>query len=291
MLRINAFNQSAIRRYNTDVPLHWVRAWSLTHACTRYLPLTYCYANTPFTDEHFCRWSSNGNAAGNTLEEAILQGFFELVERDACAIWWYNKIRCPGVDPGLVAQSHLDRIHQSLGGEWDYWLLDLTHDFKIPVIAAIGQHQQSKKFGFGFGCHLNRVMACQRALTELCQIIPIRSQNAAPFDFDRIEPEAYLFPNTGRQSSVGRYADGGHADFQQAIAICMDMTARRGMELIVLDYSRPELPLHAVKVMVPGLCHIWPQLGNPRLYQVPVDLHWCTHPRQEKSLNPLNLYI
>ena len=42
---------------------------------------------------------SNGNAAGNTLEEAILQGFLELVERDAVALWWYNRVRRPARRP------------------------------------------------------------------------------------------------------------------------------------------------------------------------------------------------
>ena len=36
---------------------------------------------------------SNGCAAGNTREEAIVPGFLELVERDAYAIWWYNRLR------------------------------------------------------------------------------------------------------------------------------------------------------------------------------------------------------
>jgi ribosomal protein S12 methylthiotransferase accessory factor len=31
------------------------------------------------------------------LEEAIVQGFFELVERDSTAIWWYNRLRRPAI--------------------------------------------------------------------------------------------------------------------------------------------------------------------------------------------------
>ena len=55
---------------------------SLTRREARYLPTGFCYYNYPH--EHgkaFCIADSNGNAAGNTLEEAILQGFLELVER------------------------------------------------------------------------------------------------------------------------------------------------------------------------------------------------------------------
>ena len=36
---------------------------------------------------------SNGNAAGSSPEDAVVQGFLELVERDAVALWWYNRTR------------------------------------------------------------------------------------------------------------------------------------------------------------------------------------------------------
>ena len=41
---------------------------------------------------------SNGCAAGNTLAEAIVQGFLELVERDSYAIWWYNRLQREQLD-------------------------------------------------------------------------------------------------------------------------------------------------------------------------------------------------
>jgi len=64
-----------------------------------------------------------------------------------------------------------------------------------------------------------------------------------------------------------------------------------GFETLVLDYSRAHIPLHTAKVFVPGLCHIWPQLGNERLYEVPVSLGWLSHHNTELSINPLALYI
>ena len=41
---------------------------------------------------------SNGCAAGNTLTEAIVQGFLELVERDSYAICWYNRLQQAEID-------------------------------------------------------------------------------------------------------------------------------------------------------------------------------------------------
>jgi len=51
----------------------------------KYLPTTLLYFFYQGPDGYHVHADSNGCAAGNTVEEAILQGFLELVERDACA--------------------------------------------------------------------------------------------------------------------------------------------------------------------------------------------------------------
>jgi ribosomal protein S12 methylthiotransferase accessory factor len=63
------------------------------------------------------------------------------------------------------------------------------------------------------------------------------------------------------------------------------------METIVLDYSRPDLVLSTVKVVVPGLRHIWRRLGPGRLYDVPVTLGDRRQPLTEDQLNPLTLMV
>ena len=50
---------------------------------------------------------SNGCAAGNTIEEAIVQGFLELVERDSYAIWWYNRLQRAELDLSACDNSYV----------------------------------------------------------------------------------------------------------------------------------------------------------------------------------------
>jgi len=59
----------------------------------------------------------------------------------------------------------------------------------------------------------------------------------------------------------------------------------------VLNYTRVPLPINTAKVFVPGLCHMWPQLANKRLYQAPVKMGWLKHEKSEVTLNPQALYI
>ena len=85
--------------FDPEAEIDWSPVWSLSRQTVRWLPTAYCYFHAPHEPSVTYCWSdSNGNAAGNTLEEAILQGVLELVERDSVALWWYNRVRRPAVD-------------------------------------------------------------------------------------------------------------------------------------------------------------------------------------------------
>jgi len=281
----------AVQKYDPNIPLSWTPTWSLTFQEKVWIPFNYGFAHTPFeTDHQYIRWNSNGCAAGNNLEEAILQGFFEVIERDAIAIWWYNKIARASIDLEELPIENIAKIEQTLGQAWDFWLLDITTDLGIPVIACVAQHKKTGKFGLGFGCHLNPVIACQRALSELCQLIPIRSQNKQLFDFDAIQEEAFLKPN-GLYKTLKSFPEQGSLNLKDDILYCVQKAQESGLEVLVLNYSRPELPIKTAKVIVPGLCHIWPQLGTKRLYEVPLKLGWQERANTETTLHSQALYI
>jgi len=279
--------QAAILYDNSKV--HWLPGWSLSHNRQVYLPLTACFANIPFADDNFGRWHSNGCAAGNNLEEAILQGVYELIERDATALWWYNKVKRPEFDLTRLEPGHFNKLKTTLEKEHDFWVLDLTQDIGVPVMAAIARHKTTGGLSFGFGCHLQSELAAQRALTELCQLIPIREQKGAVFDFNAVREEAFLLPS--QQARAALTAIGSSGDLKEDIDNIVQRLKTLGFETLAVNYSRAPLPVKAVKVFVPGLCHIWPQLANERLYQAPVALGWLDKANTELSINRQPLYI
>ncbi len=79
--------------FDPSMKTEWSPVWSLRDKRFKFLPtgLLYFFYGGFHTD-------SNGCAAGNTREEAIVQGFLELVERDAYAIWWYNRLQRAELD-------------------------------------------------------------------------------------------------------------------------------------------------------------------------------------------------
>ncbi|WP_281557602.1 YcaO-like family protein [Thalassomonas sp. RHCl1] len=279
--------KQAARRYDGS-KIHWLPSWSLTTKDQVYVPLASCFANIPFDDDRFGRWHSNGCAAGNNLEEAILQGLFELIERDATALWWYNRLERPAFDLNRLDSGHFDKLKSSLGG-YDFWVLDLSHDIGVPVMAAVARDLKAGGLSFGFGCHLQPELAAQRALTELCQLIPIREQKGASFDFNAVREEAFLLPAQQAKTIKDSLISSG--DLKTDILNIVAKLETLGFETLAVNYSRAPLPIKAVKVFVPGLCHIWPQLANERLYQAPLTLGWLDKANTESSINQQALYI
>ena len=160
--------------FDETKPIEWIPLWSLTNNSFKYFPAALCYYNYPSPAENlFGVATSNGCAAGNTLEEAILQGFMELVERDSVGIWWYNRLPKCQVDLTTFAdpfflqvQSYYQHHNRKL------WVLDLTTDIKIPVFAAIAYSPESssQQIMIGYGAHFDASIALSRAVTELNQV-------------------------------------------------------------------------------------------------------------------------
>ncbi|CAM1369054.1 YcaO-like family protein [Tenacibaculum xiamenense] len=283
----NSKLKQAVFRYNNE-KIHWLPVWSLTKKEHVYFPLVHCFSNIPFQDSRFGKWNSNGCAAGNVLEEAVLQGLFELIERDATAIWWYNKVTCPIFKLTSIDASALEKFKKSMKN-YNFWILDITNDLGIPTMVGIAKDKTSGKFTLGFGCHLIPELAAQRALTELCQLIPIRNTQTAPFDFNAIEDGAFLYGvNT---NSKKEYSLEYKNDLKTNIKTILTHFQKLDLEVLVLNYSRNSIPLSTVKVFVPGLCHIWPQLANNRLYKVPKTLGWLSQQKTEEELNSQGLYV
>jgi ribosomal protein S12 methylthiotransferase accessory factor len=80
-------------------------------------------------------------------------------------------------------------------------------------------------------------------------------------------------------------------DLREDVLRCQQIVARQGLEMLVLDQTRPDIGLPVVKVIVPGLRHFWVRLGPGRLYDAPVKLGWLEEPLAEDQLNPIPMFV
>lgn len=290
--------------FDADTEIEWTPMWSLTHQERRYLPTSMCYFGYQSSDPIFGRGDSNGCAVGSVLEEAILQGLLELIERDAVAIWWYNQIQQPGIDLSTAEDPYiadLSRHYATLGRS--IWVLDVTSDLGIPTFAALSKRidKPEEDIIYGFGCHLDPNVALTRAVTEINQSLDavpalhqpetqnsyLGTQEAVHWwRYVRTQDNAYLVPNqTTRPVDVNALKNHASDDLANDVAYCVERLKNANVEVVVLDQSRPDVEFPAVRVVAPGLRHFWARFGPGRLYDVPVNLGWLERPRTEASLN------
>jgi bacteriocin biosynthesis cyclodehydratase domain-containing protein len=296
--------------FDPAAEIDWSPVWSLSRREVRYLPAAYCWFNYPQpAGRAFCYACSNGNAAGNTVEEAVLQGFLELVERDSVALWWYNRLRRPALDLDSFAEPYLDELRAFLRAHHrDLWALDLTSDLGVPVVAALSRRTGggAEQVLFGLGAHLDARLALLRAVTELNQMLgPVLNASLDDPAVGRLTDRAtlqwlrtatlanqpYLVPLDGPARRAADFPACRSNDLKDDVLFCQALAERLGSELLVLDQTRPEIGLPVVKVIVPGLRHFWARFAPGRLYDVPVRLGWLSRPRTEEELNPIPMFL
>lgn len=283
-----------------DTAIDWTPAWSITQGRWRQVPLVYCYAQAPReSGRAHGLHNPNGCAAGGSVAEALLQGTLELIERDAVAIWWYNRLPRPAVDLTRLGDpwfGELQAAYADLG--WQLWVLDLTHDLGIPVAAAVAWQADTDRHVLGFGCHVQPHLAVQRALTEANQLFDPTQNGPDPWNRSLLPEAPFLRPVTPASAGItspGVRPAGLHGlpdvPPEQALAHCGAALARQGLEWLMVDKTRPDLGLNVVQAIVPGLRHFWPRFAPGRLYDVPVRLGWRNAALAEHELNPAPLFL
>ena len=297
--------------FRTDLPVDWTPAWSLTHQRQRLVPAAYAWYGHPDVQEHFyCFADSNGTAAGNCPEEAIVQGFCELVERDAVALWWYNRVRRPGVDLDSLHDPYVDAVrdlYTSMGRS--LWMLDITSDLGIPAFAGVSHRigHPAEDILVGFGAHVDPRIAAMRALTEVNQFLPVVERRDADGNTQymedeigaltwwreaKIAEEPWLCPDDSvPPRQVTDYPVREDDDLAGWVDACVRAAESAGTEVVVLNQTRPDLELSVVRVIAPGLRHFWRRLGAGRLYDVPVQQGWVTEPTPEDGFNNWNVFF
>jgi oxazoline/thiazoline synthase len=283
--------------------IEWSPLWPLDGGPVRYLPTSYCFYDAGGEGARFASAGSNGCAAGACREEAILQGFLELVERDAVAMWWYNRVRRPSVDLPGFQQSFFDEMvayHRSINR--DVWVLDVTSDLRIPVFAAVSRRtdKEAEDILIGFGAHLDARIAIQRALTEVNQSLPAvisvdattpdayAGQNPAAISWWQsatLRSEPYLAAADCPPAALSSHSHAATNFILEDVMECVRRAGALGLRVFALDQTRPDTGLDVVKVIVPGMRHFRPRFAPGRLYDVPVDLGWLKEPTNEHELN------
>lgn len=304
-------------------PLAWTWGWSLVHrrpvlvpACLVYMPY---FPQFPHRGEQVAGPAmSTGLACARSLDEAVLKGVYESVERDAFMIAWCNRLRVPQVD----VESHPDLrrlYHERLARDGlRYVVLHTTTDLPVPsfVCLLVDDRRTPAMICVGGAAGLDPVVAAAKAMTEAVQTrewAKFLGGRGRKFEFapdfadirdfedhvalyaygDMAHAVAFLTENDADpvsdcwdSASAGDVA----ADLATVVAILGD----RGVEVLALDLTTPDVAqcgYHVARAVAPELQPLDADynhrfLGGRRLYEVPARMGHASGPTSIETLNP-----
>ena len=186
----------------------------------------------------------------------------------------------------------------------ELWALDLTSDLGIPTFAAVSCRAGGTggQLMFGFGTHLDAKIALSRAVTEMNQSLSIMEVMSAGHSLEdeatekwfkeaNLENQPYLAPDAQAPTrKLSDYWQPFHQDILEDIEHCRGIVENLGLEMLVLDQTRPDIGMPVAKVIVPGLRHFWARFAPGRLYDVPVKMGWLSQSLTEDELNPIPMF-
>lgn len=117
----------------------------------------------------------NGSSAGNTLEESMLQGGCELIERHVCAIIDRSRQETPTIDPQSFTDPVLIELYDKfVRNGLQVWLKDFSLGFPAPTVGALvmdpATFPDRSEIVFTAGTASSPQKAAIRALTEIAQL-------------------------------------------------------------------------------------------------------------------------
>ncbi|WP_405268180.1 YcaO-related McrA-glycine thioamidation protein [Methanobrevibacter sp.] len=213
--------------------------------------------------------NTNGLASGNILEEAILHGMLEVIERDAWSIFELTHKNYAQIDLDSIESELVNGIIEKFESEGiKIKLMDFTADVKIPTIAASADDTVTRDAGLltlGMGSHLDPEVAILRALTEVAQSRAtqingaredtVRADFAREAGYERMKRiNKYYFREEDEKIKLSDIENKSTSSITRDIEIVKDELVANDIEKILyVDLTRPELDVSVVRVIIPEM--------------------------------------
>ena len=178
--------------YADETRLAWLTGCSLTDASEIWVPAIAALMEFTVGDssEFLFPITSNGLAAGPTLQAAVTSAIFEVLERDAFMITWSNQLPARRLDGATHPDADVRDLvlgYRRRGVRLELFELPTDH----PVCVVMGVAFQEGGFGgpaatVGLGAHVDPARAARQAVLEVGQVRPAFRERARGPDAGRI---------------------------------------------------------------------------------------------------------
>ncbi|MBV9018141.1 MAG: YcaO-like family protein [Alphaproteobacteria bacterium] len=259
--------------FDASAPISWIEGHDLLHRESCWVPAEIVHTDYTGEPDGYFLAGSNGLASGNHVVEAINAALYELVERDAVALWTATPIRARAacrLDVASVDDPDcrwLIEKYEAVGIVARVW--HVTSDIGIAAFLcdirdASGGDPRRLRRHHGSGCHPDRRIGLSRALTEAAQTrltyIAGMRDDISPAEYEE-PPEAEI----GDALLDALAAEATPVSFQNVPSFTaddltddlrwsLDRLHAVGMHrAIAVNLTRPEFEIPVVRLVVPGL--------------------------------------
>ncbi len=236
--------------------------------------------------------ASNGMCAGNTREEALVQGFCEIFERHVAKELYYREITPPDIPlscfEGTSVYDMLLYIKNNLN--YEIIIKDCSLQKRFPVIGVLFIDQTNQRYNFKLGADFIPYIALERCLTEILQgnnkiptipfkLFDMKSNNPIGYPIDLMEESIdynfqkifinhsgywplSLFSNKPSYQFEGfndLYGQSDNDDLKYSI----NLIKNQGYSIYIRDNSILGFPTYYI--VVPGFSQT---INNKRLYNL-----------------------
>jgi ribosomal protein S12 methylthiotransferase accessory factor len=240
--------------------------------------------------------SSTGAAVRDTPEAATRHAVMELVERDAVAIWWYNRLTAPRIAQSIVDAGLPDDLRRWLRGRRRItWHLLIPHDLPATTVVALSARADGSRPAIGAAAAIDPAAAIRSATLELLQgeIALTQMRQAQTSESPPTRPDLLVWSDGVNALAEPELTGLGETAPGQAVTFdtLLGAMAAQGIEVYTADLTRPELGVPVIRALSPQLRDWLPRFAPGRLYDVPVALGLKEEPTAEADLNPVPFVI
>jgi ribosomal protein S12 methylthiotransferase accessory factor len=293
--------------------MRWVTGRELYSGEKIWLPATMaCYGLARLPSERFWYPISTGYAVHSNVSNALFAAISEVVERDAIAVTWLQKLRLPPLLSGVLDEEAIRLTTWARRHFIETHLFDATTDVGLPTVYVVlrAEHDAVTATTVSCATGLSIQQAARKAILEAIPArMAVKSDSTAPpksyVEFSHIgDGAAYMAVQEMRyafdflteqpageasRARTPRFAP----DETEALKRLVSILGELGMEMVAVDRTTRELAavgLVAVTVVIPALqpmsLHPLAQFrAHPRLYSAPARMGYRVLP--EGKLNRL----
>jgi ribosomal protein S12 methylthiotransferase accessory factor len=234
-----------------NIPLQWTWGTNLTKNEQVLIPFSWFFAINEF----------NGPSAGNTYEEAALQGICEIVERHVCSIISNGRVVTRSIDTSSVTDPVArDLLERFKTNGIELYCNDFSLDTGICTVGALAVDRETfpekSEIVFTAGTTPDPEKALIRAITEVAQLAGdfntgsnyVASGLPKPLSMDDV---GYV-TDTGESVAIGDMYNISDENIFVEVKNCIDSLRKSGKDVLTIDVTHDQLRIPALYTIVPG---------------------------------------